>query len=246
MLSTTRFLRLATMAVALGGFLSGTAAGGSIRYELKELLGQHVYDGTSSWTSLVQRIDTPFGYEWPGIDESRVVIEGRVTTGRAHGDGVTLENTSFNLLPLVTVGGASFQNSISLSPISYYTPEVFRLEQINTDPFRHETIPMPNPMGYPPLSFEVALSIGPAFASFLHGPRRYDPILTGTDVGVGYIVDIPIIATIERAYVILTGPGVTVPEPSGVVVAMGFLLAGVAARWHFRSGLGKPPTSVAG
>lgn len=246
MLSATRFFRLATIAVALSSVVSGTAAGGSIRYELTELLGEHVYDG-SSWTSVVQWIQTPFGYTWPGIDESRIVIEGRVTTGQAHGNGVFLENKSFHVLPLVSAGGATFNHTIALTPITAFTPETFRIEVINTDPFRHETPPLPNPSGNPPLSFQVALSVGAAPANLFHEPRRLDPILLtpNGDLGNAYVYDVPIVATIETAYVILTGPGVTVPEPSGVVVAAGLLLIAVG-QFGFRRRSEKPKTSVVG
>ncbi len=166
---------------------SSAAHGGSIRYELPSLLGEHVYDGSLTLWNAAQVVDTPFDFY--AAEEATLVVEGRVSQGVAHGDGVVRDSTTFDLLPSVSAR-PSFDHSIEIS--TEPTPAIFRFETTYSYPFVPETTPLPNPGGYPPVSFTVYLSVGPTF-----GTIYFDPS-TGTQ-STGIIVDVPIVAQIESA-----------------------------------------------
>jgi hypothetical protein len=195
--------------------LASTAAyGGSIRYELPELLGEHSYDGGLSLFNALQHIDTPFGFY--DIDEARLVIVGHVVPGLARGDGIIREATSFMLLP--SVGATpSFARSITLT--TEPTPESFRQESIYPNPFVPETTPLPNPDGYPPVSLYVSLLVTPAFGT------QYPPLIAPQVdlLSNGIIVDQPIVANIDQAYIVLSGANI-VPEPGSIAILGGLIL----------------------
>lgn len=188
--------------------------GGSIRYELPSLLGEHTYDGGLAIFNAADQVDTPFGFY--AVEEATLVVEGHVLPGLAHGDGVTRENTTFDLLPLVSVR-PDFDNSIVLFPEP--TPATFRFETTYSYPFVPETTPLPNPDGYPPVSFAVYLSVGPSFG--LQFPPQIDPLEDTLSPGI--VVDVPIVAQIDSAYIILSGPSI-VPEPSSIALACGLVV----------------------
>lgn len=188
--------------------------GGSIRYELPSLLGEQIYDGGLAIFNAAAEVDAPFGFY--AVEEATLVVEGRVSQGIAHGDGVNRENTTFDLLPSVSVR-PSFDNSIefSIEP----TPAMFRFETKYPYPFVPETTPLPNPDGYPPVSFAVYLSVGPSFGT--HFPPLIDPSIDMLSPGI--IVDVPIVAQIDSAYIVLRGANV-IPEPCSVAIVCGLIV----------------------
>lgn len=189
-------------------FAGNATYASSIRYELPSLLGEHIYDGSQTLWNAAAQVDTPFGFY--AVEQATLVIEGSFSQGIARGDGVIRENTSFDLLPSVSVR-PSFAQSIDIS--TEPTPPTFRFETKYPHPFVPETTPLPNPDGYPPVSFVVYLSIGPAF-----GTVYFDPSV-GTQ-STGIIVNVPIVAHIESAYIILNGSSI-VPEPSSIALICG-------------------------
>ena len=200
----------------LAFFLASTSAhGGSIRYELPNLIGEHQYDGSQpSFLGRVAFVDTPFRFY--SVTEARLVVEGHVAPGEARGDGIMREAVGFELLPSVA-SQPSFSNTFAI-PVQP-TSANFRLEQVYPYPFVPQTTPMPNPDGYPPISFYVQVSVGPTFST------DYPPLLTPPEPGElvfaedGIIVDVPIIAEITNAYIVLSGPSI-VPEPTSLVAAV--------------------------
>jgi len=203
--------------------VSTTAHGGSIRYELPSLLGEHRYDGTDFRGAITPDIDTPFGFY--GVTEARLVVEGRVTKGKARGDGVIREDVTFDLLGLVTAV-TSFQSTFEIFPPQ--TPETFRLEEVYFRPFTPRTTPLPNPAGNPPISFHVGLSVSPFVSpTFNNYPPLLEPRPDSVYINDGVIVDVPIIVEIVTAYIVFSGPSI-VPEPSslvaGILGALGLLL----------------------
>lgn len=202
--------------------LCGSAPGATIRYDLPNLLGEHLYDGDLTLFHAVQQVDTPFGFY--AVEEATLVVEGRVSKGLAHGDGITREGTSFELLPNVNIR-PSFANSIELT--TQPTPEIFRFETVYPNPFVPDITPLPNPDGYPPVSFLVYLSVWPSAST------QYPPLINPLDdvFSSGIIVDIPITATIEQAYIILSGASI-VPEPSGLILLGGFLALLLGIRYR--------------
>ncbi|MCO6045054.1 hypothetical protein NG895_14180 [Aeoliella sp. ICT_H6.2] len=190
---------------------SSTVSAGSIRYELPALLGQHTYTVEPAGTFVSEHVYTPYNsYQ---VDQARLVVEGHVSAGLAHGDGIWRENTSFELLPSVGVF-TSFENQINI--LDEPTPEDFRIETVWEDPFWPEVTPLPNPGGDPPQSFSVYLRVGPVFGT------AYPPLLDPPDGFVlstsGIVIDTPIVAHIDTAYIVLSGASI-VPEPSGIALA---------------------------
>ena len=185
-------------------FVSNAACAGSIRYELPSLLGEHIYDGSLMIWNAAAQVNTPFGFY--AVEEATLVIEGRVSPGIARGDGAIREGITFDLLPKVTVL-PNFVNTLEFSPDP--TPAMFRFETTYPYPFVPETTPLPNRDGYPPVSFVVSLWVGPSFGT------QFPPLLGPPDdiLSPGIIVDVPIVAQIESAYIVLSGASI-VPEPS--------------------------------
>ncbi|MEX2167803.1 MAG: hypothetical protein WD851_00710 [Pirellulales bacterium] len=183
---------------------------GSVRYDLPELLGEHWFDGTQNGfdPGRTSDIDTPFGFY--SVSRARLVLEGAVNAGRAHGDGIIREAIEFTLDPAVQPM-LNFHYVRSISDV----PDVgsFRLERIYTYPFTPDPFPLPSPDGYPPISFSVSVRIEPSFSTDI--PPLLEP---GDDYGFrtgGIVVDLPIVATITTAYIVLEGP-IIVPEPTGL------------------------------
>jgi hypothetical protein len=205
--------RVLVIAIALPAWASAVSAG-TVRYDFPELLGDRRFDGSLVGYSPVAYVDTPFTFY--SVTEARLVVEGTVSTGRARGDGVIRENVEFDLLPSVTVQ-PSFSHTATIQ--TQPTPESFRLEQIYPNPFAPETTPLPNPDGYPSISFSVRVYVGlPLINNFppLIVPPEPGELVLATD---GIVVDVPIIAQITDAYIVLSGPGV-VPEPSSFAIAV--------------------------
>lgn len=216
---------------ALGLLACGNAFGGSIRYDLTSLLGEYRYDESGSrYVDGVVSFEAPFNRY--SVLEARLVLEGRVPLGRARGDGILREATSFDLSPsiatLTSVGSTlefSFQSVL----------EEFRLERVYPDPFVPSLIPLPNPLqkpsDVPPVTFEVQVSVMPAFGTMypplFAPPERFGPVNTVD----GIIIDTPLIAEITSAYIILSGPNI-VPEPNGLVSAIILIFALVMARYR--------------
>lgn len=194
--------------------LSNAVHGGSIRYELPSLLGEHVYDGTLTIFNAAAQIDTPFGFD--AVEEAKLVVEGKVSPGVAHGDGVIRENTVFDLPPSVLLL-PNFDHSIEIS--TEPTPATFRFETTYYHPFVPETTPLPNPDGSPPVSFSIYLSVGPTFGT------QFPPLLGSPDdmLSPGIIVDVPIVAQIESAYIVLSGTSI-VPEPGSITLICGLVI----------------------
>jgi hypothetical protein len=201
--------------------LSRSTLAGAIRYELPELLGEHRYDGTTHIGGFAH-VDTPFGFY--AADQARLVIVGSVQPGRARGDGVIREALEFDLEPFVQAG-ASFKDTYLIGT----TPTIgaFSFDELYYAPFAPETTPLPNPNGYPPISFTVGLGLSLSFSTKI--PPKVDPNSPYFDATDGIIVDEPIIANVVQAYVILSGRTI-VPEPSSTLVALSAMAGLVVLR----------------
>ncbi len=124
------------------------------------------------------------------------------------------EATEFVLEPQVSAW-PDFQRVLNLQVDP--TPTAFRFDNSFSYPFAPEITPLPNPDGYPPMSFNVMLTISPGFTTQF--PPALDPkpeFLLATD---GVIVDTPIVANITEAYIIFDGSGI-VPEPASWQLAL--------------------------
>lgn len=198
------------------------AYGGSIRYELPALLGEHRYDGALSFFNAIQEIETPFGFH--EIEEARLVVAGTVSNGQVRGDGIIREETSFELLPSVNAR-PSFANTIDIS--TEPTPGVFHFETPYPDPFTPTVTPLPKPSGFPPITFWVYLGVSPALGT------QFPSLIerTGDVLSSGIIVDVPIVAEINQAYIVLSGASI-LPEPGSLALACGALALIVAARFR--------------
>ncbi len=190
---------------------AGVAYGGTLRYDLPELLGEQRFDGTRQFGNSAQ-VDTPFSLY--AVEQARLVIEGSVSPGKAHGDGVIRLPLDFDLMPFVQAG-ASFQRSL-LFPA---TPTVgpFSFDEIYPFPFVPETTPLPNPGGYPPILLTVGLGISLSFTT--NFPPKIDPASPFYDAMDGVIVDVPIVANVTTAYIELSGASI-VPEPPTASLAL--------------------------
>lgn len=198
---------------------SSAALGGAVRYELPELLGEHRFDGSEDYLILrSDHVDTPFGYYT--VERARLVVEGNVTSGRAHGDGIIREALDFELKPSVSAA-PSFDGLLRIFGESMVGE--FHIDQVYPNPFLPSTTPLPGPGGYPPISFYVTVSVSPAFLTDC--PPLIEPDLPPHLLWpYGIIVDTPIVANITEAYIIMEGQGV-VPEPSAWML----ILAGTSA-----------------
>jgi len=214
----TNFRHLIVVFLGFSTFWAASISNaGVVRYHLPELLGKHVYDGSEKfYFAATTQIDTPFGYY--SVKQARLVVVGTVTTGKARGDGVLREAIDFDLKPSV-FAGATFANSAIYSNTS--TPYVFRIDQVYPNPFVPNVTPLPNPDGYPPISFQVFLSVGISATSDF--PPLLTPPLPGTVVFEtdGLTIEAPIVANIVEVYVLMEGPEI-VPEPAaGVLLVTG-------------------------
>lgn len=197
-------LRASLFVLAVYG-LPSASFGGTVRYDLPELLGEHRYDGTT-YTGGFAQVDTPYGFYT--VQQARLVIAGSVQVGKARGDGIIREPLEFDLEPFVQAG-ASFKRTYVLG----VTPTIgqFTIDEIHASPFVPETTPLPNPDGYPPISFTVGLGLTLSFSTNI--PPKIHPNSPYYDATDGVIVYVPIIANVTTAYIEFSGPGV-VPEPS--------------------------------
>jgi PEP-CTERM motif len=218
-------LRTHRIVIAAGLFLllpSLPAVAGSVRYDLPELLGNHVWDGSDVFDlGQIAHVDTPYGFY--SVRQARLVVEGFATLGRAHGDGVLRQDVEFELLPVVNAY-PSFAQIIYLP--TGPTIGAFDIDYVYPNPFVPEVTPLPNPDGYPPVSFQVLFSLGPRLETEI--PPLLEPVDPGElDLWVrGVVLDDPIVANVTEAYIILEGPGV-VPEPTSIVLAgIGLILVG--------------------
>lgn len=202
----------------LAHFLSGAAYCGTIRYNLPELLGEHRFDGTTQFGGIAQ-IDTPFGFY--SVEQARLVIEGSVQPGKARGDGIMREPIVFDLEPFAQ-SAASFKRMYVISA----TPTIgsFSFDEIYNYPFVPETTPLPNPNGYPPITFSVGLGLSLSFSTRIPSEIGLGPPFL--DAMEGIIVDVPIIADISEAYVEFSGASI-VPEPSMTVLALASCLSSI-------------------
>lgn len=192
--------------------VSPLAWASTIRYELPQLIGEHRFDGNTEYHfGQIAHVDTPFGFY--SVAEARLVVEGSVTAGKAHGDGIIRQALEFALEPSVSAL-PSFVHSLTFSTKA--TIGEFRIGETYAHPFAPETIPLPNPDGYPPLSFDVRFAVGPSFVTNYPPAIEPRPELLRTMDGI--IVDVPIVANVTTAYIVMEGPGV-VPEPDGAVIA---------------------------
>ena len=208
---------------------AATALGGSVRYDLPQLLGEYTFDVTSTFdVSRSVDLNTAFGFY--SVSEARVVVSGYATSGKGRGDGVYREATEFELLPTLA---ASFGPILGRHIIDFAPPPTvgaFQIEKVFTYPFVPETTPLPNPDGHPLISAVAGLSLG------LNGFLTNFPALIGQPPDLflardGIVVVDPIRASITDAYVILEGPGV-VPEPSTVCLFI-ILLGILCTHRHF-------------
>lgn len=229
-------MKQAPLFMLMAALACSSASGGSVRYELTDLLGEHVYDGVKRPLS-IHEIDAPFGMH--EVKEAQLVVAGRVSPGRARGDGVLRQAESFELLPDVgvptTLRGAV--GGYAVGP-PQATPGVFRLEYRYLNPFVPEVTPLPNPDGYQFLH-SVGVGVGPSHATDL--PRRLDAIICDPSVSledcllidwpdVGVIIEQPIVAHIDRAFIVLSGPTI-IPEPCSLSLAiLSLLLHGRSTR----------------
>lgn len=78
--------------------VSPLAWASTIRYELPQLIGEHRFDGNTEYHfGQIAHVDTPFGFY--SVAEARLVVEGSVTAGKAHGDGIIRQALEFALEP---------------------------------------------------------------------------------------------------------------------------------------------------
>lgn len=195
---------------------------GTVRYELPQLLGEHVYDGPDYWGRLAQ-VETSLSYY--SADSAKLVVEGTVAAGRARGDGILREALEFDLLPAVSAS-AYLPGSSSVDFIGEPSPlGSFRIEKVYPRPLDPQVVLMPSPDGYPPILLAVSFSVRPIFVHpyppLLHQPQPGD--LTFHDDGI--IVNEPLVANVTKAYILITGPHI-VPEPaSGFLLLPAFVLA---------------------
>lgn len=214
---------LAAMAFVLPTLVSTSAYAGSIRYDLPNLVDQHVYDGSLSLFNAAEQIDTPFHFN--EVEEARLVVAGRVSHGQAHGDGVAREDINFELLPTVSVF-SSFAQSVEFPTET--TPATFRLEASYVDPFVPDLLPIPGPGASPLVSFWISLLVQPSQETSFP-PLLVEPSVDTTLPNSGVIIDEPIKATIEQAYIVLSGASI-VPEPSSTAILGGLILLWGARR----------------
>ena len=202
--------------------------GGTLRYDLPELLGEHSYDGTTYLGGLAH-VDTSFGFGT--VQQARLVISGSVQPGKARGDGVIREALEFELEPFVQAV-ASFRGASVQLPV---TPTIgsFTIDEIYPNPFVPKTTPLPNPGGYPPISFSVGLGLN--FTISTNIPPNIDPGSPFNDATDGIIIDEPIIANITTAYIEFQGAAI-VPEPSSVTIAIAACMFGLTARFRHSKG----------
>lgn len=228
-----RFVILLIVTLAPSLTLAGT-----VRYELPTLLGEHRSTGTS-FSDRFAEIATPFGFY--AVEQARIVMVGSVQSGRARGDGVVREATDFELKPFARPT-ASFVRTIEFTSVP--TSSLFRFDEIYSNPFVPETTPLPNPDGYPPVTFSVGfwlgLSISTEWPAKIHPTNEPDLNLTGV------IIDEPIIANVTTAYVELSGVGI-VPEPTaGALVLAGCAGIGMARRRMASYNVALPPAGGRG
>ncbi len=206
-------------AVALGFLLaSAPALGGSIRYDLPGLLGEHRFDDPLMFIGRGAEVATTVAPKQ--ITAVRFVVSGSVSSGRARGDGVQFDPVAFELLPAVNI----YTNiGFSIGFREEVTPDKFFLEWTIADPFADLLSP---PIGgYPVFDLQAFVSIAPSLQTIF--PHR----LSAADdqLAPGYVIEQPIIAHIDTAYIILSGPTI-VPEPSGWTCAGLLSIAMVFAR----------------
>jgi hypothetical protein len=209
-------LRVATF---LSATVVVTSAGlaGTVRYELPELLGQHLCHGELFIAGL-SNIHTP--YNFSAIEQARIVVQGDVQAGLALGDGIIRAAEVFELKPGIGVT-ASFKHSAALGVDDL--AGAFSLNETYAYPFVPETTPLPNLDGYPPVSFTVGLGLGPSLSTQF--PPKIDPSPQYFQATDGVIVDQPIVAFVSVAFVELSGAEV-VPEPSGMALVLAFSAIG--------------------
>jgi len=205
--------------------MSASANAGSQRIELPELLGEYHFDGGDSSRKFVH-LDTLYGVL--GVSRARVVLTGTLHPGKAHGDGVILAATDFELpgrtsATFVTPGGGF---------VGFGLPAEgpFVVDETFLGPF-YNVIPLPCPCGGQPefdplISFEIRPSL----------LTQYPPALESAPVPRfetdGMIVDVPIVANVSEAYLLVSGVGVA-PEPHSIWLAMAAAAALVIASSDF-------------
>lgn len=216
------------------------ARGGTMRYDLTELLGEHRFEGEKPFpelqlsrhgissfdTQFINTIDTPF--ETPGVSKATLVINGNLLPGNARGGGIDLDQTEFVLQPRFRAfhGFSSFSNATNPAAQT----GLIRINETFAGPFSSGLTVLPFGTigtGGPLFTFSVIANIDPG-PSTRYPPRHYSlPYIGMKNIGPkwpphsGYLVVTPIIANITEAYVVLEGSSV-VPEPSsGAMILLG-------------------------
>lgn len=75
-----RFLYVALLLLA-----ASPAAAGTLRYDLTNLLGEHIFDGNPSLLGSAHQIDTPFTFYQ--VDEAKLVVKGGCRPAKPAGTG---------------------------------------------------------------------------------------------------------------------------------------------------------------
>jgi hypothetical protein len=142
------------------------------------------------------------------------VIKGTLSGGRAHGDGVTRENQSFDLLPsyqwLSNFG--DFYSLNNTKPEGDFVADI----EFNAYPFLRSLRPL-DPVRDPIAlaSFSIGFRAMPSIST--QYPLFLNPVDNQVDFGQGIIIDVPVRANVTEAYIVLSGPAI-VPEPSMYVI----------------------------
>jgi hypothetical protein len=205
--------RLSLVVLLLCG-LSQTTLGGTVRYELPHLLGEHRFDGTDSFFGSGNGIQTPFGYY--SVHEARLVIEGTSQPGKARGDGVLREPIEYELPARIGVSFTTMAGSFATG-FRRETTSPFSIERIYPFPFVPEVIPLPSPVGHPPATFFTDILVSTNSSTVF--PAPIDANSAEIRDWDGIIIDVPVTAHITKAYIEFSGPEI-VPEPSAFSAAL--------------------------
>jgi hypothetical protein len=200
-----------------------TASAGSIRIELPELVGDYNFVPASDWLNqgfdATRSVMLPTQYGFYSISTAIVVLDGTVSAGRAHGDGILREATEFNLIPSVRADLNAFMSGRYLVTDPFLG--AFRIEKFYVAPYAPELTPLPNPdnPGTLPIEIRVGAHIG-LNDFYTNFPPYIGPPPDGIYIRDGLIVDQPITGRITSAYLILDGPDI-VPEPPAMILLIG-------------------------
>jgi hypothetical protein len=233
--------RIILFLILANGFLIGAAQGGSIRYDLPELLGQHYYGAHGLGGVGTERQTDFIGYS---VTKSRLVIEGTIHPGKARGDGIFREPVEFDLIPIVGFSVGAIPGLFSPSVSMRFDADHVNLGPVLVDhtrilPFRWNITELYDSSNDPPLLFGAELGLFDYFPA----PFPAKIVADGEPYYLmdGIIIDVPAYANITNAYVEFFLDSELVPEPStaAATISAALLLLFQKGRMksrHHRSG----------